>query len=77
MFGDTYHTKYNYGENNLSRYVWKVKILAAIKLSKTFAADRASNLKLLMVVLDFKMDYRLKMLKSIYVECMQCLNEDV
>ena len=42
-----------------------------------FAADRVSNLELLMLVLDFKVDYRLKILKGIFVECMECLNEDV
>ena len=29
-----------------------------------------------MLVLDFKVDYRLKMLKGIFVEGMKCLNED-
>ena len=28
--------------------------------AKTYAVDRASNLELLMLVLDFKVDYRLK-----------------
>ena len=29
-----------------------------------------------MLVLDFKVDYRLKMLKGISVECMECVKKD-
>ena len=45
-------------------------------LSQNYAAGRASNIKLLMLVLEFKVNYRLKILKGISVECMECLNED-
>ena len=40
-------------------YVWEAEILAATKLSKTCAADRAGNIVLLMlyIVLDFKVEY--------------------
>ena len=46
------------------------------KSIKTYAAGKASNIELLMLVLDFKVDYRLKILKSISVECTERLNED-
>ena len=43
---------------------------------KTYGAGRASNIEL-MLVLYFKVDYRMKILESISVECMECLNEDM
>ena len=42
----------------------------------TYAAGRASNIELLMLLLDFKVDYRLKILKSISIEYLEYLNED-
>ena len=45
--------------------------------AKIYAADRSNNLELLILVLDFKVDYKLKTLEGISVECMECLNEDV
>ena len=44
--------------------------------AKTYAAGRASNIKLLRLVLDFKMDYTLKILKGTSVEHMEFLNMD-
>ena len=38
---------------------------------------RASNTELLMLVLDFKVDYRLKNTQMYSVECLEDLNEDM
>ena len=45
--------------------------------TKTCAAGRASNIELSMLVLDFMVKFRLKILNGISVESMECLNEDV
>ena len=53
--------------------------MAATKLPfevKTYATSRESNTELLMQVSDFMVNYMLKILKDISVECMECLNED-
>ena len=55
---------------------WNLTTTKLAILSQNYAAGRASNIKLLMLVLEFKVDYRLKILKSISMECMECLNED-
>ena len=60
-------------------YVWQIKILVATKLtilSQTCAAGRASNIELLMLVLDFVVNSRLKILNDISVESTEYLNED-
>ena len=53
--------------------------MAATKLtilSYNYAVGRASKIELLMLVLDFKVDYRLKTVKGIPEECMDCLNKN-
>ena len=40
------------------------------------SSGRENNIELLILVLDFMVNYRLKMLNSISVESMECLNED-
>ena len=37
---------------------------------------RANNIELLMLVLDFAVNSRLKILNGIFMESMECLNED-
>ena len=44
--------------------------------ARTCAAGRVNNIELLMLVLDFVVNSRLKILNSISVEFMECLNED-
>ena len=69
-----------YGENN--RYVQEVEILATTKLTIlsqnlcSYAVSRESIIELLMLVSDFMVNYKLKLLKGISVECMECLNEN-
>ena len=41
---------------------------------KTYDAGKAST-ELLILVLDFKVNYRLKISKGISMECMECLNK--
>ena len=41
-----------------------------------YAANRASDIQLLMLILDFMVNSMLKILKSISVECIECLDED-
>ena len=43
---------------------------------KTCAAGRADNIELLMLVLDFVMNSRLKILDGVSVESLKCLNKD-
>ena len=38
--------------------------------------EQATYVELLMLVLDFKVEFRLKTFKGIFVECMNALNED-
>ena len=44
--------------------------------TKTCAAGRANNIELSMLVSDFMVKCRLKILDGISVESMECLNED-
>ena len=46
-------------------------------LAKTYATGRASDIEILMLVLEFKVDCRMKTFKGIAVECMECLNKDL
>ena len=41
--------------------------------AKTYAAN---DMQLLMLVLEFKVDHKLKIFKGISVECVECLNDD-
>ena len=45
----------------------KFEISTATKVSKTYAADRARNVELLMLVLEFKVEYRLKNIQRCFV----------
>ena len=47
----------------------------ATDIKLTYAASR-EKIELLMLVLDFMVNSRLKILKGISVESMECLNED-
>ena len=44
--------------------------------AKTCAAGRANNIELLMLVLDFTVNSKLKIHNGISVESMECLNKD-
>ena len=42
--------------------------------AETYAAGRANSIELLMLVLDFVVNSRLKILNGVSVEAMECLN---
>ena len=63
MFGDIYPTKYmicleglNFGCHKTSHFKPKLK---------------ATNIEIFMLVLDIKVDYRMKILKDVSVECIE------
>ena len=55
----------------------KLTINFKFKPKPMLQVEQGTYVELLMLVLDFKVDYRLKILKSISVECRKCLNEDI
>ena len=44
--------------------------------AKTYAESRESKIELLMLISDFMVNSKLKILKGISVEFIECLNED-
>ena len=75
MYGDIYPTKYieKATDTFLGRNFGCHKTQFQ---AKTCTAGRASNIELSMLVLNFMVKYRLKILDGISVESMECFNKD-
>ena len=78
-----YHKKYRYLVIFIPWNIWEEQLtwLGGWNLTTTKPAILSQtmlqvDIKLLMLVLEYKVDYRLKILKGISMECMECLNED-
>ena len=59
---------------------WRLKFRLPVNLpflADTYAASRDSYIELLILVSDFMVNIRLKILKGISVESMECLNEHI
>ena len=68
MYGDIYSMKYMGKTTDMFYVLWlKIRLPETLSLqAKSYAAGRANNTELLMLVSDFKVNSRLKILKGIF-----------